>query len=1007
MREAHAALPPRPSLAVSACRTTSFLAFSTSGSPRAGARLVVRNQPEFLVDSDHWPVTLELPAATFAAPATGSNSGRHARHRGSTRRNIQQRWVWDSCLRDRYVQALQQGEAAGSLDQMMQHDPHDALTLLGLLKGAACAAAAAVGMPQRPLLPRATAPKARPCSAATALWYGPACHTAYKRLKSAWAARTAALRPGSPASGFGQPDGAAARQAVRSYKLAVRRAKRRHTKERQAYLADLLANKPQDFWRLAKKGAKAATGLSKAAWHDYFQAMRNPTRPAVPADAPATNGPSPPLVQAQAPHHPHDATLDVPFSETEVAAAVQHVKTGRTADAYGDIVELFTCNSPSGQPYLLPHLSRVLNAIFASGQYPTPESAGMIITLYKGKGSEADGGNYRGITIITAISKIYATLLNQRLTPWRLRERHRHARGQGGFLPDFRTADHIFLLQHTISKYCSIPATGNGRRLYTCFVDLSKAFDTISRPKLWERLRNLGIGGRMLSALQAYYAEVRECVKTPEGLTDTFSSHLGVKQGCPLSPTLFGLYIDALEEYMLTALPGSTVRVGMERLLLLLYADDIVFMATSEAELQSMMDTFSDFCAKYELTVNLGKTKVVVFGNQRGANAANIVYRGRVVEQAEEYKYLGVTFHCKRGVMKGGEAMLAVARSALFAMMRQAKAEDIADPIILCRMFDTLVAPILLYGSEAWGFNNALVEGANRLHMGFLKRLLGVPVSTDTWVVLTELGRTPMAHRILERQCAFWNRLVQVRVPRLLAHAARESVAWMVGGRKGWFLSTKKSLNMAGVQISLETICVGGGMVIPLHTLRAKLKVEGHGILASAVSCGVRDDRDLYGSNLYSRAEGYMKRSYALWFWGHGGCSPAMRVRNPAARRQLLRFRMGVHNLCVVAGARERAEKVPRGDRVCRCCSMGVVEDEVHMVFECPRYQIIRMGFINLFRDDLLKGVAENVIVLGDTTDMMRRFFAQQDQLHVAMFVSSCLKGRADFLESMCEHRQL
>ena len=112
---------------------------------------------------------------------------------------------------------------------------------------------------------------------------------------------------------------------------------------------------------------------------------------------------------------------------------MQRVKTGKAADMYGDIVELFTSTSMGGQPYLLPHVTRTLNAFFISGKFPSSESAGMIITLYKGKGSEQEGGNYRGITIITALSKIYATLLNLRLTAARLAAPHRHAIGQGGF----------------------------------------------------------------------------------------------------------------------------------------------------------------------------------------------------------------------------------------------------------------------------------------------------------------------------------------------------------------------------------------------------------------------------------------------------------------------------------------------------------------------------------------------------------------------------------------------
>ena len=127
-------------------------------------------------------------------------------------------------------------------------------------------------------------------------------------------------------------------------------------------------------------------------------------------------------------------------------------------------------------------------------------------------------------------------------------------------------------MQHVIDKY----RAKNNKPLYTCFVDLSKAFDTINRDKLWQRLDEMGIRGKMLIALKAYYANVKECVKTHEGLTESFESGLGVKQGCPLSPTLFGLYIDSLENFICSN-TDSTVKVGTCKVPLLLYADDIVF----------------------------------------------------------------------------------------------------------------------------------------------------------------------------------------------------------------------------------------------------------------------------------------------------------------------------------------------------------------------------------------------------------------------------------------------
>jgi hypothetical protein len=502
----------------------------------------------------------------------------------------------------------------------------------------------------------------------------------------------------------------------------------------------------------------------------------------------------------------------------------------------------------------------------------------------------------------------------------------------------------------------------------------------------------------MLGALQAYYAEVRECVKTPEGMTDYFDSHLGVKQGCPLSPTLFGLYIDALEGHMMTAFPDSTVHIGSKRAPMLLYADDIVFMARSEGELQRMLDVFADFCQSYELTVNLDKTAVVVFGTQRNHVSTNVTYRGMLIQQEAQYKYLGIYFHSQIGALKGGSIMIALARKAVFAMQQQARAEEISSPALLCNMFDTLVAPILLYGCEIWGSNAALVEEANKLHTGFLKRVLKVPTSTDTWVILTELGRTPMAHRVLERQGAYWNRLAEMHGDRLLAHARMENFAWMVAGHRGdkkcWYTATLHHMNTVGMHLD------GRNVSIPCQSLRNRLAHVGASALQTSITRGMADNRDLYGSDMYARVEGVRRRTYALWFWAPGQ-RPAHNRINHMHRRSLLLFRLGAHDLNVVTGARVRGISIPRLQRVCRCCRMDVVEDEAHLVFECPHYEVIRLGFSHIFCDDQVVhgGPQQHAVAITDTTSMMQRFFRQDNQAHVALFIYCCLKERRAYLE--------
>jgi hypothetical protein len=118
------------------------------------------------------------------------------------------------------------------------------------------------------------------------------------------------------------------------------------------------------------------------------------------------------------------------------------------------------------------------------------------------------------------------------------------------------------------------------KQLYTCFVDFKKAFDTVPRDMLWQVLEGLGISGPILECLRSMYRQGQACLHHPEeGLTPTFLCRIGVKQGCPLSPLLFGLFIDRLEK-RLNALEGDAPpMLGQLVVRLLLYVDDLAFMS--------------------------------------------------------------------------------------------------------------------------------------------------------------------------------------------------------------------------------------------------------------------------------------------------------------------------------------------------------------------------------------------------------------------------------------------
>ena len=171
---------------------------------------------------------------------------------------------------------------------------------------------------------------------------------------------------------------------------------------------------------------------------------------------------------------------------------------------------------------------------------------------------------------------------------------------------------------------------------------MKKAFDTVPRVVLWQVLEELGVCGRILDIIKSLYAHDSAAVRSLQGISAIFRCLMGVKQGCPLNPTLFGLYVDGLEKYLLeTADIDAPALMGV-MVPLLLYADDLTLMSESASGLQKQLDALASFCDQHQLTVNL--SKVVVFEKQRSA-MCDFRLNGAVVERVDRYKYLVFIFH--------------------------------------------------------------------------------------------------------------------------------------------------------------------------------------------------------------------------------------------------------------------------------------------------------------------------------------------------------------------------
>ncbi len=295
--------------------------------------------------------------------------------------------------------------------------------------------------------------------------------------------------------------------------------------------------------------------------------------------------------------------------------------------------------------------------------------------MYKG-GDCSQFDNYRGITVGPVLTKVFAMILESRMSQW-AETNDLCVKGQAGFRKDFRTTNNLFIFRILTEQ-----ARFQKKKLYTCFVDFKKAFDKVPRDLLWEVLEGLGINGRILECLRSMYREDQAYLHHPEeGLTPTFLCHIRVKQGCPFSLLLFGLFIDGLEK-RLNALEGDTPPMfGQLAVRLLLYVDDLALMSHTHAGLQKQLDVLQTFCCECQLTMNVKKTKVVVFEARKSVCQA-FQYEGEAIEQLNSFKYLGVELHGTKGMQATIQRLAMSGKKTIFALRHKCAELCIFDPAL-------------------------------------------------------------------------------------------------------------------------------------------------------------------------------------------------------------------------------------------------------------------------------------------------------------------------------------
>lgn len=403
----------------------------------------------------------------------------------------------------------------------------------------------------------------------------------------------------------------------------------------------------------------------------------------------------------------HEITMD------ELEFAIRKMKIGKAPGHDNITSEMIKYAGEYGKE----KLRLVLNKALESEKVPQDWQTGIIIPIYK-KGDSRECANYRGITLLSVVGKLYARILERRIRET-LEETLEDS--QYGFRANRGVQDPIFTLRQICEK-----ALKTSSQIHICFIDLIKAFDRVKREDIWNILKKRNIKESLIKNIKSLYANPLNYVRTKNEKSDMFRTKDGLRQGCVLSPLLFALILDEAIKTAKTNIKEYFVgRWKMENIYVseLCFADDMVIIAADENTLQHNLDHYNKQLKEMNMAISTEKTKTMIVSKERKQH--NIKINEEKIEQVARFKYLGSIF-TEDGKIDEEISERAGAAGRLFNSIKTDflnKKEIPSD--VKVEVFKKVAVPTLTYASESWTTTEMHRSKIRSAEMRFLRKIDG------------------------------------------------------------------------------------------------------------------------------------------------------------------------------------------------------------------------------------------------------------------------------------------
>ena len=435
----------------------------------------------------------------------------------------------------------------------------------------------------------------------------------------------------------------------------------------------------------------------------------------------------------------------------------------------------------------------------------------------------------------------------------------------------------------------------------------------------------------MWENIKSLYQSVQYSIKIDNRIMNPITSNLGLKQGCPLSPLLFNLYINNITQH-LQPTDEDDIKLQQEKITHFMYADDLVIVSSTSNGLQDKLDKLSKFADTKDLSVNAKKSQVMIFNKAGKLLKKNtFTINGQKLDIVRKYTYLGVDIPSSGTFSTSIAELTSKAKKAMMPLYTTIMQFNIPFHKAI-RLFQTYIEPILLYNAEnqttmtdlqiqrcqqdrSHIYHLQQTSPLTTTQLKFSKFILGVGKQCPNMSIFGETAAIPFLARAHIHMLKFWNRIKEMDKTTLVNMAYRENIRMNTNWCK-----TIQVLNAT----------------YNLHSRES----------------GPEDFPELVKKTIYNDFTGFWKsritdpsleKKLSLYAKTKKDFRIDAYTDLPFKDRQIIsKFLCVSHKLKIETG---RHLNVPREERICELCTLNNIEDEEHFITKCPAYATLRAQY--------------------------------------------------------------